>query len=171
MRAQAAARVSRRTWQNLALDISILIAFLVATAPRLSGLAIHEWLSIAFGGAIIVHMLIHWQWIAAVTARLLGQVGWSARGSYLLNVLLFIAITVVIVTGVLISEEALPLFGIRFAPDRVWRQLHHLASDASVLLTGLHVAVHWRWVVNALRRVVGGSRATQERRAVSQEAS
>jgi len=35
------------------------LAFLVAMAPRFSGMAIHEWLGIAFGAAITTHLLLH----------------------------------------------------------------------------------------------------------------
>jgi hypothetical protein len=37
-----------RNTLNLPIDSTIFIAFLVATAPRFSGIAGHEWLSIAF---------------------------------------------------------------------------------------------------------------------------
>jgi hypothetical protein len=133
--------------------MAIFVAFLVATAPRLSGLAIHEWLSIAFGAAIVTHLLLHWTWIVQVARRFFGKISWMARLNYILNSLLFIAMTVVIVTGLLISEEALPLFGIRFAHDALWLQLHRQATDLTVLIIGLHVALHWRWIVNTTRRL------------------
>lgn len=40
---------------NFAVDTAIFVAFLVAMAPRFSGIAIHEWLSIAFAAAIVTH--------------------------------------------------------------------------------------------------------------------
>ena len=42
------------TKTNFGLDVLLLIAFLITTAPRLSGMPIHEWLSIAFGAAIVI---------------------------------------------------------------------------------------------------------------------
>lgn len=144
---------TNRTMVNLAVDIGIFVAFLAATAPRLTGLAIHEWLSLAFGAAILTHLLLHWSWIVGVTRRFFGKVAWSARLNYVLNTLLFIAMTTVIVTGILISEVALPFIGISLERDRLWGSLHRLASDATVLLIGLHVALHWRWIVNATRRL------------------
>lgn len=142
-----------RTMVNLAVDVGIFIAFLVATAPRLSGLAIHEWLGIAFGAAIMAHLLLHWSWLVGVLRRFFGKVAWSARVNYLLNTLLFVAVTTIIVTGLLISEVALPFFGISLRGERLWLSLHRLSSDATVLLVGLHVALHWRWIVNAVRRL------------------
>jgi hypothetical protein len=35
-----------------------------------------------------------------------------------------------------------------------WRSLHSLAADASVIILGLHVALHWKWIVNSWTRYV-----------------
>lgn len=148
------AGAQRRTMVNLALDSAIFIGFLVATAPRFTGIAIHEWLSIAFGAAVIAHLLLHWQWIIEVARRFFGKVTWMSRVNYALNSLLFISMTIIIFTGLMISEAALPLFGIQMPNDRMWSQLHHQSSNVTVLLLGLHVALHWRWIVNATRRVL-----------------
>jgi hypothetical protein len=144
----------RRTMRNLALDSALFVAFLIATAPRFTGIAIHEWLGVAFGAAIVTHLVLHWSWIVGVTRRLFDRAPGSARINYTLNVLLFVLITIVVFTGLMISETALPWFGINMRPDRVWRQIHHLASDASVFLVGLHIALHWNWIVRTGRRML-----------------
>lgn len=143
-----------RTTVNLLVDTTAFIAFLCVTAPALTGLAIHEWLGLAVGATIITHLLLHWSWIVGVTRRLFGNVSWGARVNYLLNTLLFVAFTAVIFTGVMISEVAMPLLGLSFASDGLWKMVHKLASDATVVLIGLHVALHWRWIVNVTRRLL-----------------
>ncbi|MBK9712688.1 MAG: DUF4405 domain-containing protein [Kouleothrix sp.] len=139
---------------NLAIDLAIFLAFLVAMAPRFSGIPIHEWLSIAFGAAIVTHLLLHWQWIIQVAKRFFGKTQWSARINYLLNILLFIDTTVIIFTGLMISQSALPLLGIDVAGGGSWRRLHSLSADFAVFLTGLHVALHWQWIVSMTKRFV-----------------
>lgn len=143
----------RRTLTNLALDGAMFVVFLITTAPRFTGIAIHEWLGIALGAAVVTHLVIHWLWIAGVAQRLFSRTTGSARLGYALNALLFAVFTTIIFTGLMISETALTLFGIRTERDRFWMQLHHLASDAAVFLLGVHVALHWRWIVNATRRL------------------
>jgi hypothetical protein len=141
-----------QTKVDLLVDAAIFVAFLITTAPRFSGIAIHEWLSLAFGAAIIVHLLLHWQWIIGVTKRFFGKVQPAARINYLLNALLFIDVTLIIFTGVMISEVALPAFGLPTDRGGAWRILHSLTSDIAVILTGAHVALHWSWIVKTTRR-------------------
>ena len=142
----------------LTIDFAIFVAFLVAMAPRFSGIAIHEWLSIAFGAAIVTHLLLNWSWIVEVTRRFFGKARWSARVNYVLNTLLFVDMTLIIFTGLMISEAALPLLGIQASHGGAWRRLHDLTANLGVLLIGLHLALHWHWIVNATKRLVGAPR-------------
>lgn len=147
-------KAPNRTKINLWVDLVIFIAFLITTAPRFSGLAIHEWLSLAFAGAIVAHLLLHWQWIVAATRRFFARLPRQSRINYVLNALLFIDVTLIMFTGIAISREALPLLGLSVAPNFTWRRLHSLTSDAALILLGLHIALHWEWVLNALSRYV-----------------
>lgn len=139
---------------NFLIDGAMFVAFLIATAPRFSGLAIHEWLSLALAATIVTHLLLHWQWIIAIGKRFFTRTTWRSRLNYLLNALLFVAFTVTIATGILISREALPLLGLTTAHDHTLELLHHQASDLTVLLLGLHVAIHWSWIVGMVRRIL-----------------
>ena len=143
-----------QTVRDLAVDATIFAAFLVATAPRLSGEAVHEWLGVAFGAAIITHLLLHWQWIVATTKRIISKLPWQSRINYLLNALFFIDMTIIIFTGLMISKTALPALGIQLAAGGAWRILHSLASDVGVLILGLHIALHWQWIVSAIGRSI-----------------
>lgn len=158
---QQARKPSNRNYLNLAIDCAIFVAFLIAMEPHFSGIALHEWLSMAFGAAIVTHLLLHWDWIAGVTKRLFGAASRSARINYLLNVLLFIDMTVVIFTGLMISEAVLPLVGIQTTRAGVWRPLHDLSANLSLVLLGLHIALHWQWIVSMTRRVLGRPKAVR----------
>lgn len=154
---------------NYLLDLAAFIAFLIAMDPRSSGLAVHEWLSIAFGGVIVVHLLLHWDWIVAITRRFLRKVAAGARLKYVLNALLFVDGVVIVLSGLLISEVALPALGLRLRPGIAWRWLHSLSADAAVFLLGLHIALSWKWIVSVTRRYViqpllprGGGHRPQE---------
>jgi hypothetical protein len=138
---------------NLWIDLGVFSAFLAATAPHFTGIAIHEWLGLALGAGLFTHLLLHWSWVAAVTRRFFGATTWRARLNYVLNALLFVAFTVIIVTGLMMSEEVLPLIGITAAHGGVSKMLHSLATNVTLGLTGLHVALHWPWIVNMVGRL------------------
>lgn len=137
---------------NYLVDITIFVAMLLALNPHMTGMAVHEWLSLAFGGAIITHLLLHWQWIVAVTRRFLGNITWASRLNYLVNLLFFIDMTIIIFTGIMISATALPTLGISFANSHGWVMLHKTAANLALPVLGLHVALHWRWIVNTTKR-------------------
>lgn len=151
---QLTRKKTSRTKINFLIDLIIFTAFLVAMDPRLTGIAVHEWLSIVFGATIIVHLLLHWQWLVATTKRIFSKIAAQARLNYVLNTLFFIDMTLIVFTGIMISEAALPSLGIRFQPNFFWRWLHSFSADLGVYILGLHVALHWKWVVNAFKRYV-----------------
>ena len=140
---------------KLLVDAGALAAFLVATAPRFSGLAIHEWLSIALAATLIVHLLLNWAWIVSITRRLFSKaLEHKKRVNYVLNALLFIDFVVIMATGIVISEVALPQLGIPSPRAMAWRGIHGLASDAGVIILGLHLGLHWQWLVGTISRHV-----------------
>jgi hypothetical protein len=60
----------------------------------------------------------------------------------------------VMLSGFLISKSILATFGIQLEVSRAWRTLHSLSADLSLLLTALHFALHWNWVVTSIRRYI-----------------
>lgn len=141
---------------NLWLDSALFAALMLALAPALTGLAIHEWLSLALAVAAVVHLLLHWAWIAAAVRRFFGRLSGQARVNLALNSLLFIDFVVVTFTGLLISREALPLFGLTLTGGRTWEGLHRQSADLLVFIAGLHVALHWKWILSATKRYLIG---------------
>ncbi len=139
--------------KNFWIDIGILLAFLVAMEPRFGGIAVHEWLSIALAAAIVIHLLLHWQWIVGVGGRFFRRLWHVSRLKFAVDALLFAASVVVMLSGLLISRSALPALGIPLEHGGgTWRALHALSADLSILLVGLHFALNWDWVVRVTRR-------------------
>ena len=154
---QAERKQGNQNAVNLAVDIVIFLFFLVVEAPKFSGLPIHEWLGIAIGAGVITHVLLHWSWVIEISKRFFGKVQAIARVNYVLNLLLFIALTTIIFTGLMISEVAMPALGITVAQNGLWRGVHTASANLFILLIALHVALHWQWFVNLVRRSRGTS--------------
>jgi len=139
---------------NLYVDTAILAGFLVAYEPRLTGASIHEWLSLALASALIVHLLLHWEWIVQVTLRFFRQLFHASRLNYILNLALLIDFVMIFLSGLMISRSILPTFGVQLANNPAWRFLHSSSADFSILLIGLHLALHWKWILSALKRYI-----------------
>lgn len=135
-----------------AFDLAMLLGFCVVQSVRLGGIAFHEWLGIALIAVFVAHLLLSWNWISAQTSYLVRRVR-RGRIGYLLNFALFVITVIVIFTGMMISEAALPAFGINMQFNAYWRQLHALSSNLMTLLVGLHVALNWDWILKTIRQL------------------
>lgn len=142
------------TKTNLVLDITIFSAFLIASNPALTGLAIHEWLGVSFAAALIVHLLFHWRWIVNLTITFFKNVMHASRLNYLVDGLLFVAMTATMLSGILISRNVLATFGITLSAAPTWRSIHSLSADASLIFVALHFALHWNWVITNVQRYI-----------------
>lgn len=140
------------TLKNYWLDIALFFAFIIDMNTRFTGLAIHEWLGLGFGVALIYHMLLHWNWIASITRRLLGRLPGGQRLRYLIDLVLFIDMVVLTMTGIWISEVAMQQLGLGFGDHFLWRRLHEQTADLAIWLVALHIALDWKWIVSTTRR-------------------
>jgi hypothetical protein len=52
----------------------------------------------------------------------------------------------------MISQTVVPLLGITVSQNHMWRGVHTTAASIFIGLVALHVALHWQWVVNLVRR-------------------
>lgn len=143
-----------QTKTKLWIDITIFIGFLITMSPRSSGIAIHEWLATALIAALVVHLLLSWDWIIQITSRFLGRVSRASRINYILNWLLFFDGTLIMLSGFMISESLLPSLGIRLPQGFVWRRLHDMSANIFLPILGLHTALHWNWIVDAFKRYI-----------------
>jgi len=142
------------TKTNLIIDAGILAGFLAAYDPELTGIAIHEWLSLALAVIALLHLLLHWQWVVCAVQRFFKRWQNGQRLNFIVDLLLLLAFSGVTVSGIVISRAALPALGLSLPGTSAWRAVHSVTADASLILTGLHFALHWRWIVCAVRTYV-----------------
>ncbi len=144
------------TARNLFVDLAIAAGFLAALQPHFTGMTIHEWLGISLGGAFLLHILLHWRWLYATTSRFFKKLARQSRINFVLNLALLIDFTIITLSGILISEEVLPLLGLAGSQDMAWKSLHTISADLAVWIVGLHIALHWKWVLSATRKYLFG---------------
>lgn len=128
---------------RFAIDIVLSGFILLMLSPRLTGLPVHEWLGLALGVPVLIHLLLSWSWIARATVVVPVRRGWRHRVNYVLNWLLFSSLVLEITSGIMISVVAIPALGRSTIEDRAWRSLHNRYLNIFTLLVGLHVAMNW----------------------------
>lgn len=138
---------------KLGLDIMVAAIFALLFNPRvLNGLTFHETAGVAIGAAILVHLFLNIRWVKKVTIKILDpKLSTKALFSYLLNIMLFIMMAVTIITGIFISRVLFPNLSI--GDPRQMLQLHIMASHLTLTLVGVHLGLHWQWVMNVLKKM------------------
>jgi hypothetical protein len=143
---------TNRTKINLFIDIALLFAFLVSLRPFLTGLAVHEWLGLAIGGALAVHVALHWKWVVGVTRKLLGKLPARTRLYYLLDAALLVASATIIGSGVAMSQSVLPLLGLEGSASMALVMIHKLSSTLTLSTLVAKLVLHRQWIANAVKR-------------------
>ena len=143
------------------LDAFLFVIYLLLLSPRLTGLPVHEWLGVAFALPLLVHLLLAWPWIATAARRLLAPGRPRDAVNTALNVSLFVTTTVVVVSGIVISQVTLPWLGVDTINDRVWRGMHNRWTTWMWLSASAHIAMNWRWIATAALRYLPRRRAAE----------
>jgi hypothetical protein len=145
-------------------DAALFVTFVAVMDVPLTGLAVHEWLGILVGVATVVHLVQHGSWILTTGSRFVSSTSFMNRLNYVMMGLLFGAFATIIVSGLVISEVALPLVGVVPTGGDFWIWLHLSSVMATVWVTALHVAFNWRWTVCALDRYLAAPAMRMVRR-------
>lgn len=150
--------MKKKNTGKFVLDFAMAVTFMLLFNKMVfGGLLFHETAGLAIGGAFILHMLLNGKWIKTVTAKLFDRkLPWKTRLGYLLNVLLLLSMAFVIVSGLIVSHVLLPNWNVG---NEQWFKMTHISvSFAALLLVGIHVGVHWHWVMNVWKKMIPASK-------------
>lgn len=145
--------IPRHTLFDFWLDLVLLISFTLDYSFRFTGLAVHEWVGLAFVLLVPVHLVQHWDWVVRTTKRLLHRRRGREAVRYVVDLALMPVMTLCVASGILVSRSALPAMGLKMVNDPFWRGLHTTSADILVALVAVHVALSWRWGWTLLRRM------------------
>ncbi len=153
---------------NLLLDVSLVLLFIVELEEHFTGLRNHELIGLLMGALFIVHLILHWKWIVSITRTFFKTPLHESRLNYILNIGLFVDMLVIIVTGIFISRTlglSLDVGGAN------WERIHILASELSLVIVALHVALHWKWLATQLGRLLPTRRQSTPKQSVAVQMS
>lgn len=130
---------------------------------------LHTWGGVLMIAAVVVHLVIHWDWVKMMTRRIVNAM--RSRGSRLSRGAQ-INVVIDLVVGVSFLLCALTGIYFMFAPSggfqggqnlgwdpgflfsrTTWDLIHTWSGVALIVAAVIHLAIHWRWVKNVTRRV------------------
>lgn len=147
---------------RLLLDLLMSAGFLVALNPVVTGISVHEWLSLALIVPVFVHAVVNWDWAVRVARKLLGRLRALTRVGFAVDVALFIATVAVMLSGLMVSRVVLPALHLSAAASGEWVALHALSARAVIVALLVHVTLHWRWFARAFSLLDAPSRPVAE---------
>jgi hypothetical protein len=140
-------QTSKQTW-NWITDAILMIGFVVAFFLDLTGLSLHQWLGVALGLLAGYHFVSHWDWVQSVAGRFLGRTSRQARRYFLMDAGLMLGFALILVTGLVISSW----LALALENYAAWKNIHVIASIATLLIVVVKIGLHWRWIVKTAER-------------------
>ena len=128
----------KKRFCKFALDLVLLVLLALMYQKRVISMRFHELGGLALFGLFVLHKVLNWAWIASTTGGILRR-RIKLNPLWLVDLLLLVSMTCIIITGLLISKT-LPTaieggFGLK-----AW---HYFFSSLSIVLTGVHLGLHW----------------------------
>jgi len=136
------------------LNIFLFITFLFLMDEwSFLGITFHEIAGLVICLFYILHKALSWQFIKETTCKLFGKLPGRSRINYIVDVLLLIGFTLIIVSGMGIAKT-MDFSWLGFSKENfiVWRFMHTSVSMIVLMLVGVHVGMHWSWVVARFRK-------------------
>jgi hypothetical protein len=129
------------------IDILALIGFLLTFKPQITGYTFHEWLGLAVGFALLIHLCQHWRWVKSIT-RTLVSVKTKLRIRYFLDCVMGLGLITIILTGLAMSS----ILNLELRNYEAWRIVHFSASYVMLILLVTKIALHWNLINNAISK-------------------
>ena len=136
---------------KMGIDLIMTVLLFCQMAYMLIGETAHEWLGAAMFLLFILHHILNWRWYRNLIK---GRYGALRILQTIVNVLVFVSMIGLMVSGVILSREVfvfLPIDGsMSFA-----RTLHMLASYWGFILMSAHLGLHWGMIMGMVRKIGG----------------
>ncbi len=127
--------------------------------------AMHTWTGTAMIAAAVIHLAIHWKWVASMARKtwngIIGKgTGLNDRSmsNLILNVIVGLSFLLTSISGVyfmFVQSSRWSLDPMIFFPKTTWSLLHTWSGVIFIAAATIHLVIHWRWVVNVTRRMLG----------------
>ncbi|SDN11715.1 protein of unknown function [Fictibacillus solisalsi] len=139
---------------KFAIDVIMAVAFVLLFNKRVfGGMTFHEVAGTAIGVAFLTHLALNWKWIKNVTRKLFDKkLPGKTRFSFGLNLLLLICMATIMASGIFVSRVLFP--NVNIGNEGSFKMLHISLSFLTLIMVGIHVGMHWKWVINVWNKML-----------------
>jgi hypothetical protein len=123
----------------------------IASNPAWTGIGLHEWLAALLIVPALYHLAINWDWVARTALRIAAKLKQVSRANFVVDVALFLASITVMLSGFMVLPGVASPDGASTV-TMVWRHVHSVASDATLLAMLIHLVLHARWMYDTAVR-------------------
>ena len=140
----------KKTWHRLLLDLILLVGLATFYSDKIISMAYHEIGALVLFGLFILHLIFNYKWIKSVFVKIFSRkIPLRTRLLCILDVLLLLSWAMVIVSGACISKV---VFSFRVMGQ--WKMLHFFFAALSLILTGIHLGFHVKYLGINLKKIL-----------------
>jgi len=136
--------------KKLIIDSVMAIVMLMLINKFLTGLLAHEILGLLILVLFAVHLMLNRKWISGISGRVIreySKLNGKTKAMYFLNILLFLLMSLSVITGILVSEE---LFDFTIENKAYLAAWHHFLSYWLAVTLAVHIGLHWNIIRSKL---------------------
>lgn len=122
---------------KIVVDIAMTILFLVMMAYHVTGNTLHEWLGVMLFVLFILHHILNWKWHVRIFKGRYTVMRILMMG---VNVLLFLSMVGMMISGILLSHEVFGFLHLR--AGMFGRRLHMVSTAWGFCLMAVHLGLH-----------------------------
>ena len=156
--------MNEKTLTKIMLDIVMTILFITLIFAHETGLVFHENVGLSIFTLFVSHVLLNWAWVKNVSKNLFSKkLKTSSKLKYALNVTLFLTITTITITGILVSQIVFPSLGSSLG-SKLLVLVHKSTSYLGLGLFALHIVLHRHYLVESVRKILANFRESNIRK-------
>jgi len=133
---------------NLILDMLLFAGFILCFFLDLTGMIAHQWLGVILGGAALIHLLVHNQWVSNAILRF-SNLQSRPQILFLLDVAVALGFVGILSTGLVISTW----LNLSLNGYTTWLNLHIAFSLETLFFLVVKIGFHWRWISNTFKKL------------------
>jgi hypothetical protein len=143
--------MNKKNLFKILLDLGMVIVLVLMYKKSVISMSFHEVGGLVLLGVFVIHVLINWKWVVAITKKLFHKsIPVKTKIGYILNILLLISFSLIGISGIFISKV---VFQISNEGSMNWKTIHYTASAAALIFIGIHLGLHQQFISGMLKKI------------------